>query len=189
MRILIVLQWAFVNVNQVWFVQMLYTQFVEWLVMRNLIIYQKDRSIGQIMYEHSNENTNEPIRNFREDSRYTLKQLTFRKREIRMKGILFVVEGLVFLFHCVIKIADIVSGFAHQVFNISDQTSRPWAIFIVVKRWLQLSFLVSSMIIVFASCYVCCYLYFVMKKKHYLEFVRTRKSMILQFVAYTIFIM
>jgi hypothetical protein len=48
--------------------------------MKNLIVNQKGKSIGQITYEYNTEVLDEPIR--RQNNGYSLKQLVFRKKEI-----------------------------------------------------------------------------------------------------------
>lgn len=46
LQIMIIIHWGLVNLSQVWFIQMIYMQLVEWIAMRNLILYQLDKSIG-----------------------------------------------------------------------------------------------------------------------------------------------
>lgn len=48
------MQWALTNANQVWFVLILYNQLFEWIVMCNLIVYQLNKTIGEITFEHNN---------------------------------------------------------------------------------------------------------------------------------------
>lgn len=38
-HVLLCVQWALSNINQVWLIQILFNQMVEWIAMRNLINY------------------------------------------------------------------------------------------------------------------------------------------------------
>ena len=57
------LEWTLMELCQIWFLQILFNQLVEYIAMLNLIKFQKNKSIGQITYEISNEVMDEKILN------------------------------------------------------------------------------------------------------------------------------
>ena len=99
----------------------MFNYMVEWLAMRNLINYQKDKSIGQLTYELNNEAMDEPIQGnlldklVRQKAEFTLKQLCFRKKEIIMKRNLFFAECFFVFVAIVCKGMEIVNAFFHLV--------------------------------------------------------------------------
>ena len=88
---------------------MLYMQLVEWIAMRNLILYQMDKSIGQLTYELENEIVDEPLR--KNQSRFTLKQLKFRKLEIILYRKLKIFGIIILVCNSTIKLIDFICAF------------------------------------------------------------------------------
>lgn len=185
--IVIILNWALINLSQVLFASMLYVQLVEWMAMYNLIQYQIGKSIGQVMYELENEVIDEPLR--RRQGKHTLKQLNFRKLEISLYRKLRGFGIIYILWNIFSKSFDLFCAFLSQFFPEYCKEKRSIQVLFVVKRYLQTLFYVFVILLVAYSGQKYIRLRFVMKKKHNLEFLKVRKSMFLQFYSSAVFLL